>query len=297
MHQASDQPRILMGGTGRCGTSILAQLFELHPDILYFPEPHIWLKGYGLLQMVRGEITLEQYGQWMVERHRVRMVHWLTETGHEGADEVYSARHVSATLQWAFSLPGSRLEQAARFVDGLFSLGLRRWGGRTWAEKTPKTVMHVDMLGTMFPQMRYIHIFREPKDVYCSVRGLHWGPNSLPEFVQWYNDIMEKARQAQQGLDGRRYMTLSMDELVQDPSRTAQAVLAFTGLDEANGVVQQFAAKVTARQSHTGRWRQELRSDEIIAIDDHCSAMYRRWLRTTESIGQPQMTTPVHAYV
>lgn len=277
MHQASDQPRILMGGTGRCGTSILATLFEMHPEVLYFPEPHIWLKGYGLLQMVRGEITLEQYAQWLIERHRPMMVKWLAEHGHDGADEVYSVRNTRATLQWAFSLPGSRLEQAARFVDGLFSLGLRRWGGQTWAEKTPKTVMHVDMLNQMFPQMRYIHIFREPKDIFCSVRGKPWGPNNLAEFIHWYNDIMRRAWQARQGLDDGRYMTLSLEQLTSNPGQAARVILTFTGLSALDEVVERFAANVTARDSHTDRWREELSPEEVVAIDRHCSVMYQQW--------------------
>ncbi len=292
MHQASNQPRILMGGTGRCGTSILATLFASHPDILYFGEPHIWLKGYGLLQMVRGLITPGQYAQFLLARHRIAMVRILTEHGHEGADEVYSVRNITATLQWAFSAPGSRLEQAARFVDGLFALGLRRWGGRTWAEKTPKTVMHVDLLARMFPQMRYIHILREPKDIYCSVRQKNWGPNTLSEFIQWYNDILRQAWQAQQELDSNQYMTLSMEELVDNPYRTAGVLLAFAGLDSTGGMIEQFATRVSGRQSHTDRWRQELAAEEVSAIDRECSAIYHKWLHKAENSRHLWMATP-----
>lgn len=283
MHHMPGLPRILISGTGRSGTSILAALFSLHPDTLYFPEPQIWMQGQGLPAVARGEITPEQYGQVLIEQYRRKLVYWLTEHGHEGADEVYSARHILATLQWAFSQPGSRLEQAARFVDGFFSLGLQRWGGRTWVEKTPRTMIYVDLLDRMFPQMRYLHIIREPKDIYCSVRGRPWGPNTIVEFIHWYNVNMHKAWQAQLTLDENRYMTLSMEQLIRHPRHVARAALAFTGLDEAGDVIERFVERVNVGRSHTGRWREELGTDDVRAIDQQCSSLYRRWLLKAEN--------------
>lgn len=292
MHQVPEQPRILIGGTGRSGTSILASLFGLHPDTFYFSEPGIWMWGYGVFRVARGEVAPEVYGQELIERHRHKLILWLTRHGHEEADEVYSPRYISAVLQWAFSSPGSRLEQAARFVDGLFSLGLQRWGGRTWAEKTPHTILHADLLGHMFPQMRYLHIIREPKDIYASVRGVRWGPKTVAEFVHWYNDVLRQAWEAQRGLDESRYMTLSMEHLVRDPCHVAWMALAFTGLDERSDVIQRFAAKVDARQSHTGRWREELGADDVHVIDRQCSEMYRRWLLKAEKDAQLRTVLP-----
>ncbi len=292
MHHASDQPRILIGGTGRCGTSILATLFQLHPRVLYFPEPRVWMEGGGLLQVLRGEITLEHYRLCLIEKHRHRMIYWLTAHGHEGAEDVYSARNVSATLQWAFSQPGSRIEQAGRFVDGLFSLGLQRWGGCTWAEKTPKTVMHADLLGQMFPRMRYVHIFREPKDVYCSIRRKDWGPNTVTEFVHYYNGIMHRAWHAQRELDDIRYMALSLVQLVRNPARVARAVLTFTGLSQIDDVIERFAENVNAHDSHAGRWREELEPDAVHVIDRTCAPTYQRWLLKAEKSGLLQTVAP-----
>ena len=143
--------------------------------------------------------------------------------------------------------------------------------------------MDADVLGAMFPQMRCLHIMREPKDIYCSVRQRDWGLDTVDAFVSWYNTVMSHAWRAQETLDESRYMTLSIERLVHDPRGMGRMVLAFSGLSESDDVIERFAERVGEGQSHMDRWRRELRADEAQAIDRQCASMYQRWLGKTEN--------------
>ena len=82
--------------------------------------------------------------------------------------------------------------------------------------KEPHLIRCARQMKVMLPSLKIIHIIRDPRDIYASIRGLPWGPNNAKEFVIWYNAIMEDAwmgREALVPLNVDDYTVIWMEDL------------------------------------------------------------------------------------
>jgi hypothetical protein len=95
-------------------------------------------------------------------------------------------------------------------------------GKTRYADKTPRNVLHIDLLGAAFPDARFVHLVRDGRDVVPSMLGLAFFPDRFPEAVLYWADRVERGRRAGRRLGPDRYIEVHYEELVAD----APAVLA-----------------------------------------------------------------------
>jgi len=48
----------------------------------------------------------------------------------------------------------------------------QKQGKPRWAEKTPNNILFIDTLFALFPAAQFIHMIRDPRDAFCSVREM-----------------------------------------------------------------------------------------------------------------------------
>ena len=135
-------------------------------------------------------------------------------------------------------------------------------------EKTPHTVMITHFLYAMFPDMKYIHVVREPKDIYCSLLKQTWGPKQVDDFVKWYCYIMKVAYTAQSKIPEANYYVASFDNLVENTCEVVRDVLAFTSIKSSEEIINTCASQLRPELVHIDRWRQVLSDDETVTEPD-----------------------------
>jgi hypothetical protein len=276
---------IFIGGTGRCGTALLGKMFSLHPGLMYFPEPRLIPDQDGLADYVRGNCGFAAFRKKMAGPFRYALVSKLQRTGYPEAQRLYSQDRVEKLLDGMAQFD-NRMRAGRWFLDELFGIMVRSTGKYRCVEKTPHTALYADLLWQMFPYMRYIHIIRNPADVYASMLRQRWGPRTAEQFADFYCVFMNRANEAQQRVHPDCYLIVSLECLVANP-KLVRDVWRFSLVpDVTEEIIHQSKALIHPELAHIGRAKRELHASDYDHIICRCDGTYRYWL--AQAIGAEQ---------
>jgi hypothetical protein len=189
-------------------------------------------------------------------------------------------------------------EAIAAFIDNFFTRYRLRMGKPRWAEKTPGNIRRIDYLFRLFPHAQFIHMIRDPRDVYCS---LVEKKKSDPKFESWTVTKMANrwVECIEAGIPWRlhadRYLEVKYEDLMTDPENTMHAVLRFLHepwdacvLDSSAEPVRPNATSNTHRplfSASVARWRHELSEEDLRFIEETTGP----WMHHS---GYQMVTTP-----
>ncbi len=126
-------------------------------------------------------------------------------------------------------------------------------------DDTPYTIMLYDTLSLILPAAKFVHIVRNPLDVYCSYRKQAWMRNRGAENT--LVDIYEKLIEIDSNANGSNYLVIKLEDLVVFPDDTADKLSQFLGQK-----LQLPAGLVRFDQSSFERHLDELTQDEIYRL-------------------------------
>ena len=274
--QKSGEPHgIFIGGSGRSGTTILAEAFGQHPDVFLFMEPRFLADAGGLTDYVNGDVDYDSFNDKMLN-HFIPVINHQPNTASTG--EHFTPYNIRKLMDGVFV--GSGVERVAagrQFVDTLFGSMMRNVDKKRWVEKTPPTIEHADVIHSMFPNMRYIHIHRDPRDIYCSIIKKTWGPSTLDESYVWYTTRMEKAYEIQETIPHTNYFVLGLASLLQHSEYVMKHLLSFTGLRWNADILKKCISVIDGDKAHMNRWKSELSTKNAATIMTNCGEIYNMW--------------------
>lgn len=195
MEAALLQPTFLVGAE-RSGTTLLRLMLDHHPRIAFNPEFE-----YAVSQ-------IDEHGAY---------------------PDLASYYHFLAT---DFIFPGANftvnreLSYAALVHDFL-----RQKLTRDHKQVIGATVHHhFDRLLALWPQARFIHLIRDPRDVAKSVIGMGWAGNMWVASSRWIEAEKTWAK-LERMLPKDRFVNLRYEDLIADPRAQLGQLCAFMGVD------------------------------------------------------------------
>ncbi|MCI0401650.1 MAG: sulfotransferase [Gammaproteobacteria bacterium] len=161
------------------------------------------------------------------------------------------------------------------FLDRFLGTFARREGKRRWVEKTPGNIIHMDKIFRGWPDAKVIHIKRDPRDVYASLKQAQkW--DTVEEFVERWCRFMGGAEKVQHELKlgPDRYLEVSYEKLVLQPRVVMKSVVEFVGEDWEEKVAQfsgksddyEMVLQLTGKASTTLERLQEPLSQQRVGI-------------------------------
>jgi len=194
-----DRP-IFVGGMFRSGTSLLRAMIGQHPNIAS---------------------GLETY--WFA-------IDWNRR---EDADVQERLRRLAEFYEFDSKDVMAMVAQSATiyaFLSKFLSAYTVRIGKSRWAEKTPGNIQHMDRIISGWPDAKIVHIIRDPKDIYASLREeKKW--DSIDEFTERWCSIVGAVEGFRSKLDlsSDRYIELRYESLIADPLGTTRILFDFLG--------------------------------------------------------------------
>lgn len=252
---------VFIGGAGRSGTTLLRAMLDAHPRVSCGPE----------LKLVPAICTLRDQ--------------WWQAMGHDlsaaGVDE-------------------SKLDAAVKaFVSTLLQAMVPDPSGVRIAEKTPHNLLHMAMLGRLFPRARFVHIVRDGRAVAASLVRQAWADPATGQPVWYCQDAASGARYWSQVVGTvreqaaevpGRYLELRYEDLVRAPRGTMARLLAFLGEAWDEAVLRHHdQVRISSLESSSAavaqpiataavdRWREELAPEELAAIGREAGALLHEW--------------------
>ncbi len=151
---------------------------------------------------------------------------------------------------------------ARNFVAGIWEETAKRYNAKIVAEQTPTNLNHALFLRDLFPEMRLIHIYRDPRDVVSSYKRQTWGGNRAAEAVPIIKNTLLKWEQDKRELPKDSYIEISLEELVSHTKETLQRICDFIGVHFDARMLNMDLSK-----SHSGRWKKDLSEEEVELVE------------------------------
>jgi hypothetical protein len=250
-------------GMPRSGTKLMRALLNQHPDInLTLAESHFIpyvVNKFGNPPPFRDASDLYYVVR---ELRQTAFFATMTKAGY-ALDESKFVQDVdytnwSAIFERVFRHFGSKREKA----------------GTVWGDKTPGYINHMPLLKELFPEARFLHIVRDPRDYCLSVRK-SFRKSIYRAAVRWRRSV-DNAHNLGARL-GRDYREVCYEMLLEHPVSTMAGVCSFIGVPYDERTVNLASApedlgdakghsKILA--ANKGKYLKQLRSQEIRRIDE-----------------------------
>lgn len=255
-------------GTGRCGSTLLQAMLISHPHIAIPPETHFFAEldpavaFADPLPPAADEAYLEACAR---ARHFAEL----------GLSRDGLARALAAGRRDARSLFVWVLEQL---------LGEQTVRHARVGEKTPRHEQAVPRIAQLFPDARFVHIHRDPRDVVASILEMEWrSSDSVAALARECRRTYRRQARFARELGPERHLTVRYEDLVAEPEAVLERVCAFLGESfepamlryperpEAGFVASEAAWKAATRApldpSRIGRYRSALGARDIRRIE------------------------------
>ncbi|MCB0993861.1 MAG: sulfotransferase [Acidimicrobiales bacterium] len=167
-------------------------------------------------------------------------------------------------------------------------------------EKTPNHALAIGLLATWYPDARFVHVVRDPRDVATSTASTPWSTGSRSGDANVWRQYVRAVRRSTANERGRVH-TVFYEALTTDPERVLGPMCAFLDLDVDPTMVDlasrppsgldvgrepwkasTLSAPTTAS---VGRWLVELAPSDVAAVEAVTASEMTRW-------GYEPATTP-----
>jgi hypothetical protein len=202
----------------RSGSTLLQRLMMAHSQVSSVAEP--WI----LLPLL---YTLRPNGQTAEYSHRIcqHAVQDLIENMRGGEEEY--------------------INQLRQFVEGIYA-SVARDGTVFFVDKTPRYYFVIPEIARLFPDARFIFLFRNPLQVYASILST-WGKGGFR--VLWGNlvDLKLGPKLLSQGYEKLKESSLALryEDLVANPDASLRRVCDYIGTSYEPTMLDKFSQQAT----------------------------------------------------
>jgi hypothetical protein len=282
------QPVLVVSPTGRTGTTWVVQLLGQHPALVAYPpfgvEPRAasyWLEVASTLvepgsyrRILRTQ--MERPGWWRGEwpeasRDRIE---------DKAVERFLAADQALRSINWARA-------QTQLFYEAV-AAGQGKAEARHFVEKAPYGRLRLELLSDIFPGLRDIVLFRDPRDTMCSILAysrkqprvalVSSDPGIDDDYLAEVRDsflgLLEQTREREQAL------LVRYEDLMANPASSLRRIFEHVGVEAGDETV---AAAIEGAAAAAGRLDQHRTSGEA-------SSSIGRWRRDLEPDLQERMT-------
>ena len=212
-------------GCSRSGTKLLRNLLDNHPQVgILGAETNfipLFVDRFGKTPDFSDEATLKE-----VHDALTRLAFYQSRQAVDGAAMSYE--QLKAQLEGVETIAWRHVIKAVfKFYSNMPSASI-------WGDKSPDYTTHIPLLKELFPQARFIHIIRDPRDRSLSTRKT-WGKSVLRSAHGWYQ-VMNRIERANVRHD-RSYLEVFYEQLIGEPEKVMRGVCVFLGVSFHEGLL------------------------------------------------------------
>jgi omega-hydroxy-beta-dihydromenaquinone-9 sulfotransferase len=253
---------IFVGGTGRSGTTQIAEIIGQHPSVWHVPtETRFLVDPGGLQDLVPALSSAYTPFHGCDALARFRSLLTCDVAGRPAPDalshvdltaifgaaryEDWSERFLEALTWYTFDERSIRrvvgryfarrsdvVDICRSYVDELFAATAAAHGKSVWCEKTPNNLLAMPFLWELFPEACIVHIVRHPVQVAASHLSMEWAPDDLEGVCNWLEPMYRRWFGSAAESDPRCVQVL-LEDLAQDWPRQRGQLFERLGLDDA----------------------------------------------------------------
>lgn len=265
---------VLVGGTGRSGSTIVGHLLDHHPDlVLTRPMEVRFIAGNdGLadaLAVARrkpGSPKAQAAAELAVDRllHR-----WFERAPEVGLHQSMSIEDVERWChEYLVRMPSDPETATRDLTQSIMARIAERLEADRLVDTTPANARKADRLEPIYPESTVVVVTRDGRDVAASFVSQSFGPDDVFEALEQWEQRMRRTHAAVASCRPGRVLTIDLADLVvHDRVGTLALLCGHVGVPVDDGMVAWFDANVTPEGMHPGRWRRDFDDATCARID------------------------------
>jgi hypothetical protein len=218
----------------------------------------------NLLQMLNSDgriVSPRRYHGWHLEAHLPHFKQYCQELVAELREFLFPACWVgtesyTCRAQLHHVKPKSREQLApilGKFICRVINSYLAEHGKQFFVEDNTWNILFARELTELVSGARFLHVYRDPRDVVASFKEQRWCPSDVRQACLWYRSIMEHWFTVRADLPEYSYYEFGLERLVSDTKTTLYELCEFTGIPYDAVLLGTDLSK-----AHSGRWRYDL---------------------------------------
>ena len=152
---------------------------------------------------------------------------------------------------------GSLVSLIRLFIRNVINDLLDAQGKDFFVEDNTWNILFAKELLELVPDAYIVHVYRDPRDVVCSMSHQRWCPKEKRLCAIWVRDIWTRWNQIRKYLSSNHYIEIALEDLVTKPEQTLQSLCVFLNI-----ALHQSMVDVDLSKSHSGRWKYEFTEAE-----------------------------------
>jgi len=267
---------LLIGGCERSGTTFLGGLLGGSPDIITLPE--------GGLRVRVAQYFEDRNSKEPLSETQARELVDILARSHKFGHFQNSEQQATKALTGRADSPNTVMNLLTELYRE--NRGLEKaTDPALWVEHSPDNLAYAKKMVGAYPDAKFIHIIRDGRAVYNSVKKVAWGPKTPVKAAQWWLGKLSYAFAAEKILPGRVH-TVKYEDLLLQPEPTLRGICEFAGVaytDKMTAGDDKFVANYTKSQhEHVGKgivssrmdsWKRELSGSEITLFEKYSFRM------------------------
>lgn len=210
-------PFFFIVGRPRSGTTLLRTLFDAHPNVSIPPECHLIINLYP------------KYGKikYWTEKHLLAFFkdlqqQWLFDTWNVNMEKLKEDLLACAGK--------SSYSKICKVVYHNNTSLFDKQDTRIFGDKNPGYAIYTERLLNIFPDAKFIHIIRDYRDNYVSIKDVDFELPVTSLVVEKWKYFIKKFNRAKEKYPDSHYV-IRYEDLVQNPEYYFSKLCEFTGID------------------------------------------------------------------
>jgi len=226
MHEEINKP-IFVVGSPRSGTSILAWCLGHHPNIFPVPESN-WMGEFAANVGVAHQIGSARGDLSILSAMDIRDDEFFAAFGRSINELVLGHRRHLEINRENSNTPS---KANPRWLE---AISMTAGPKSRWVDGTPEYSLHICGLRKLFPQARFVHVFRDVAAVVCSMinfhraTGIQLAANEEDACKYWLRTV-KACLKAEEAYGPRVVYRLRYTALVENPESALRSLLDFLG--------------------------------------------------------------------
>lgn len=232
---------VFIVGARRSGTNWLQRVITAHPDVVGIPsETHLFSHGIAQLE-----------------------------------DRVQHATPGLARSGYTYMSRDAFLDTIRAFCDRMFGdlAEILDPGARLIAERTPWHVYQLELIGSVYPDARVVHIVRDGRDVARSLLSMSWGPTEIRDAAEEWRSSVEAGRR--DGSQLAHYLEVRYEDLLTRSDEQVRQLYEWLDLPADPQVLERTLTEAgipynvdpKSFSTEAGKWRDALPARDVRAFE------------------------------
>jgi|688.fasta_scaffold00114_66 hypothetical protein len=197
-----------------------------------------------------GKLSMERYPGY-----------WVGTPSYQRNPVIYSSSRIDKSIY---------AKAAQEFVDRLVEPFSR---DKTYfIDDSPESILYIEELLQLFPESKFIHCYRDLRDVVASTKGKHWGDSDVRKLCPWIKSVCEKWINLKSRVPAESFIEIRLEELIADPKGNVERLCNFLDIPFDDAMLQ-----VDLSKGNTQRWKFDLKPEDARYVEEYLADIMQHY--------------------